>query len=37
MDKDVYKRRKSQISTAKVAASGQIRKFDAGLIIAGHR
>lgn len=36
MDKDVYKRRKSQISTAKVAASGQIRKFDAGLIIAGH-
>jgi len=37
MDKDVYKnRRKSQISSGKVAPTGQVRKFDAGLVIAGH-
>lgn len=33
----MYKRRKSQISSGKVAATGShIRKFDAGLVIAGH-
>ena len=37
MDKDVYKRRKSQSISTKVTLTGPVRKFDSGLVIAGHR